>query len=577
MVKKPFESRIQDLVYNIDVGLGLRLVQIGLGTLVLLFLMMWYTASQFHGLKDRDAMDAAQLGHNLALQKRYVTQYVRPASMRFMREHSPAHDAAVESHPELIRPPVYPAMLAAGFTAFKGAFGAERRGGIFTPEQWIVIPMNHLFVILTGVLVFLTGKRLFSLKVALLGMVIFFLSRTVWNDSIEGAGLPVVYFLCAAAFYSAMIAAEAIRAELPWTRWILPFGLSAACCAVAVLTRYAAVLLVPGILLYLAFAFRRRAWLGLTVFLVIVAVGVSPWLARNKKVCGAFLGMAPYSALADSRLSEADDWERGLTFNATAGTVARTMMVKWKETLASYQREGLHQAGDGLLLLAFFLASCFFRFVRREVHLLRWALALSMLLILVTGGIFGDGVFRLLNVFWPFGILYGLAFFFLLLDRLQFQMRLINYAITGLVMLLSAMPLVFALMPPHPGVPYPPYFPPFIQHVTGLLEPTEVLCTDMPWATAWYGNRISIYLPLSIDEFYQINDFQLRKPIKGLYFTTLTRDKPYARVLRTGPYKTWFPILEGRIPSDFPLTQGFPLNNLDQLFLTDRARWTEKK
>ena len=26
-----------------------------------------------------------------------------------------------------------------------------------------------------------------------------------------------------------------------------------------------------------------------------------------------------------------------------------------------------------------------------------------------------------------------------------------------------------------------------------------------------------------------------------------------------------------------PLTQGFPLNNLDQLFLTDRPRWREKE
>ena len=95
----------------------------------------------------------------------------------------------------------------------------------------------------------------------------------------------------------------------------------------------------------------------------------------------------------------------------------------------------------------------------------------------------------------------------------------------------------------------------------------------MPWATAWYGNRTSLYLPASLDEFYEINDST--RHISGLYFTSLTRDKPYVRALLTGPYKSWFPILEGRIPNDFPLNQGFPLNNMDQLFLTDRTRWGE--
>ena len=79
--------------------------------------------------------------------------------------------------------------------------------------------------------------------------------------------------------------------------------------------------------------------------------------------------------------------------------------------------------------------------------------------------------------------------------------------------------------------------------------------------------------PATIDDFYEINDYTKR--ISGLYFTTITRDKAYVRDLLTGAERSWFPLLEGRIPSDFPLTQGFPLNNMDQLFLTDRVRWNK--
>ena len=200
---------------------------------------------------------------------------------------------------------------------------------------------------------------------------------------------------------------------------------------------------------------------------------------------------------------------------------------------------------------------------------------MSMLSLLVVAGVFGDGTFRLLCVCWPFVILYGFAFFFLLLDRLQFRVPLFNIALIALIVLLSAAPLVVAILPPRVGIPYPPYFPPFILHVSRLSRPEEVLCTDMPWATAWYGARKSVYLPPTLDEFYEFHDY--RRRVSGIYFTTITRDRPYIRTLKTGSYKSWFPILEGRMPNDFPFKDGFPLNNLDQLFLTDRPRWADRQ
>jgi len=150
-------------------------------------------------------------------------------------------------------------------------------------------------------------------------------------------------------------------------------------------------------------------------------------------------------------------------------------------------------------------------------------------------------------------------------------LRILNQGLTLLFVLLAALPLILTLAPARVGPPYPPYYPPFIKHVCNLIRPNELLCTDMPWATAWYGHRDSLQLPSNIDEFYAINDST--RHISGLYFTTITRDKQYVHELLTGPYRSWFPLLEGRIPGDFPLNQGFPLNNMDQVFLTDRTRW----
>ena len=81
-------------------------------------------------------------------------------------------------------------------------------------------------------------------------------------------------------------------------------------------------------------------------------------------------------------------------------------------------------------------------------------------------------------------------------------------------------------MPPHEGRPYPPYYPPYITMVSSeWMNDREVICTDMPWATAWYGNRISILLPKDLEQYYLINDY--KQYMSAIYFTTLTKNKPF--------------------------------------------------
>ena len=98
------------------------------------------------------------------------------------------------------------------------------------------------------------------------------------------------------------------------------------------------------------------------------------------------------------------------------------------------------------------------------------------------------------------------------------------------------------------------------------------MCTDMPWATAWYGDRVSILLPKDIDDFYEINDYH--QYISGMYITTITKNKPFVKQLLDGPEKSWLAVMSGRTPADFPLKQVVSLNRQDQIFLSDRNRWS---
>ena len=571
--KKPFAVKVQDLVYNVEVGMGLRIVQGVLYALMVGILMVGFTAKRFAGLKEAEAMDQAQLGRNLMEKHQLVTQNIRPAAMWYLIENSRQHAPQMERHPDIVNPPLYPALLSVGFLATRGAFAGEAIAGVFSPEQWIIVPFGHLCTILTGVFVFLLGRRLFDPRHAFWAMTAYYLSATVWELSVSGLNLSLLVLAAVGAWYFALAAVDRRQTPEASSGWIGLLLLSLLCAVAAVHTRYIGVVIAPAVALFIGLALRKQGGVLLAVgFLLLFALALVPWFTRNIIVSGGPLGLAPFLTLNGSKVFEGDTFERMLAPILTYDRVLHTLAGKWAHNFIKLYDDGLRGLGEGLLT-CLFLASFFFRFSKSTINLFRWSFGLSLLLFLGLAPLGSDTTQRALAMFWPLALIYGLAFFFVLLHRMQFQLRILNQGLTLLMVLLTALPLVMLMVPSRIGPPYPPYSPPFIKHVATMVRPSELVCTDMPWATAWYGHRDSLLLPLSMDEFYAINDNTRR--ISGLYFTTLTRDRAYVRELLTGPYRNWFPINEGRVPPDFPLTQYLPLNNMDQLFLTDRTRWGE--
>lgn len=577
---QPFESTLQDLVYSLDAGAGLHVVRTLLFVFFTISLVVVFTAREFRGFDSEGAMDAAQLGRNLARSHRYVTQSVTPLSIAQVSANTFDGDAKIDFHPELIRPPVYPALLAGTFMFFD-LIGVDlfptseyfQGMRIFPAEQWVIVPLNHFFVLLTGLMLYLLGRNLFSHKIGILGTLTYFMSAMVWKDSLQCEGLPVLTFFVISAVYFALLAVNRRRERRPMWNWMLFYLLSVGFSALAFLTNYAAVVVIPGIALYILLMGTRthRGFSVAFFYLLFVFLAVSPWLLRNYQVSGSPLGLAPHTALVDSARYPGDSLMRTLNPEFNLFSDLRMIRSRWAENFNEMYQNHLTTMGGGLLV-AFFAVAYFYRFVRVHVHNLRWGIGLSIVMFFVGAGYFGDRGMNLYHIFWPFVILYGLAFFSILLDRLDLSIDLYRTGLTGLVVGLTALPLLITIfMSPPPKDPYPPYYPRFAMKVCELLNPTEVICTDMPWATAWYGNRTSILLPSTLDEYYEINDY--RKYISGLYFTTITKNKPFVSDLLDGPEKTWFPIMMGKLPPDLPLKHGFQLNKNDQLFLTDSVRW----
>ncbi len=574
---RSFESTLHDIVYSIDTGTGLKIIRVTLYVLFLLIIVMLYTATQFRGLTSAESMDYAQLGRNISLNGGMVTKCVRPASMWKMASRNPGENAQIGNHPDLYHAPAYPMVLSAGFKLFE-LMGIDPfilgEGATSLPaEQWVIMPVNHLFSILTGWLVFALGKRLFSREIGFLGMTIYYLSDLVWKDSISGLNISMACFFVAASFYTMVVSTLNRRDRKSLFSWVFPFVLSVIFSAIAILTRYIAIAAVPGIVLYawlMGGRFRGGTRFAL-VFIVLSLLMVSPWLYRNYKVSGNPLGMAAHTALAETARYPDNSFDRQLHPEFTASEVSAQLKTKWVLNYSDRYDSVIPGLGGGILM-GLFITTFFYRFVRPQVNYLRWGLALSLLLMIFIAGFFAESSINMIHVFWPFIVLYGLAFFYILIDRLDLGVRIYIIGLKCLIVVLSILPLLLTIAPPHATPPYPPYYPPIISQVSGMLNEREVMCTDMPWATAWYGDRVSILLPKDIDAFYEINDY--KQYISGMYITTITKNKPFVKQLLDGPEKSWLPVISGRTPPDFPLKQGVSLNRQDQLFLSDRNRWS---
>jgi hypothetical protein len=354
---------------------------------------------------------------------------------------------------------------------------------------------------------------------------------------------------------------------------VFPFVLSIGFAAAAVLTRYIALAAVPGIALFawlMAGRFRGGTRYAI-VFIGLVMIMISPWLYRNHALTGNPFGLAGHTALAETSRYPDKSFERQLHPEFTAAQVMNAAKEKWVVNYSDKHKTTLPGLGGGMLM-ALFATTFFYRFVRPQVNHLRWGLGLALLLMLLIAGFFSGSSIAAIHAFWPFVILYGLAFYYILIDRLDLGVRIYVISMKCLIVVLALIPLIMTILPPHAKPPYPPYYPPHISMVSGWLNEREVMVTDMPWATAWYGDRISILLPRDIDDFYEINDY--KQYISGLYITTITKNKPFVKQLLDGPEKSWLPVISGRTPPDFPLKQGLSLNRQDQIFLSDRNRWS---
>jgi 4-amino-4-deoxy-L-arabinose transferase-like glycosyltransferase len=598
---------IQSTLQAVEVGKGQILVRIIPLLAALLVVGGAYDVMVFHGLNDSQSMDNAQLARQIVRGRGYTTEFLRPQALTQLRDYATSKNLQAGKTANLFPPdrfpagvprilpdtynaPGYPCLLATFFffthPEFDQVPSAMSSTRVYAGERLIPV-LNQILMILTALLVFALGRRLFDDRVAWISLIAFLGTDLIWHFTLTALSTSFLMFLVTAMLMCVLeiiCVGEACfenedRSFGPAWGW----GLAAAVLlGAACLTRLDLVILLVPLFFFLMVMPRASFILGAVISLVVIGM-VVPWFVRMNNISGDPLGsnlplllygQGEYAGNQIFCMSSIPSYEHIFKYATT------------KETSGFlYQfQHGWNLLGSNPLVFLFG-ASILHQFKRRRTRLFHWMI-FCCAIVLIAANNLGSAApdivsgWNVLVLLFPCMLVMGTAFFFILLDRLNVQIMLLNSMIVTAAVVFILMPLTLTLL--NPGAPYyafPPYWPPLIKAFSQFAQPEEWVTTDMPWATAWYGDRASLWMPDSIADFENLNKNVC--PTGLLLLTPVSWAEPVS-TFTSGEYKDWagFISFSGDFlpPADFPLTvhSMTPAGGPDYAVWSDRPRWQER-
>ncbi|MEM1060366.1 MAG: hypothetical protein AAGK14_14075 [Verrucomicrobiota bacterium] len=574
---------IHELVNSLEKGLGKKVILTATVLAAAAFVGFLSYLFEFGGFEDSASMDNGQLARSLAEGRGYTTSIVRPNTLAQLRRHytqqgRPAKDVNIQRFPEVSRAPAYPMALSLLYRLPFIAFDQEptdilKQG--YWPEFFTTV-FNQLIIAATALILLVLGVRMFDWRVGWTTVVIFIGTSLIWQFSLTALPTNLLFFLMAALFLcleEAIVADETDRAVRVWL--LLPA--SSVFMALVIYTQYYLAWLLIPYGLFLLVAFRYRLFPAIVAMLLALVL-VAPWGYFLYEKTGNPVGSNLQLVLTQVG-EEQVDVEKNY-FMVQGGRV-RLLLRKIMEG-AGYSIENVYRLAGSSVAVVLYVVSFLHAFRRRRVLLLR-LLILGFLAFSIFGAVLFDPTplpLSELNAFAPYISLmamYGTAMFFILLDRTGIHLRMVRYLILTVFLLVNVAPLAVKLLPPNnTQMRYPPYHPPMLRYIQRAVEPNELLMTDMPWATAWYTNRVSLLKPKTLQQFYDIHEGHY--PVKAMLLTPITWEASLLEIDK-GKLEDWSVLIKREgIPEKFPLIfpVALPPNEDEYLFFSDENRWQSR-
>jgi 4-amino-4-deoxy-L-arabinose transferase-like glycosyltransferase len=581
------DVQVQSAVHSLDQGRFAFLIRAGMFSVLIIGLSLLYLLIQFKGLGTPTAMDQAQIARNLAEGKGFTTRYIRPIALGMMQERQGENTQVdLKAFPDFYHAPLNPWInsFVVGFVKSDKRMAATDL--VYSGDR-IIAGLGIVFFILSVAVWYFVLSRLFDTKLALFACAAVLLTDLLWDFSLSGLPQMLVLLLFSLTMLATLLAMEAHQKEQlgMMIGWLIASGIGM---GLMTLAHGLAVWIFIGWLIFAGIYFRPRglaALASLAAFLLVIA----PWMVRNYQVCGNPLGLAVYDAFFPGTAE--DTYARNLQVNiGGSGTSlqgkVRSGVILQAEKIAAF-------LGMNVVAGAFFVA-LFHPFRSRKAFMFKWCILLMWVCAVVGMALYHPAAPVSANqlhiLFIPLFIGFGMAFLFVLWNRLELGSPLLRIVFICVMLFVCAIPLALRLTSgrPQPSVQWPPYVPPFIAVLGEWFTEDETICSDMPWAVAWYAQRYSLLMPASMKIFNNIHDYGITKqPLRGLYLTPVSGNERFMSDIVKGRYREWAPvylswagIFRGQKPqlAGFPLTSFYPLPVEGEcIIFADRERWLQPR
>jgi len=587
------ENWVQNVIHKLEEGGGAKWVRrflVWAFVAVIIGLWLYGEKPDFKGLSHELAMEQAQISREIARGHGFTTKFIRPAALHQFRQNTGRFD--LEHTPDTYHAPLNPLINAPFLKLVEDSWKISPKDIVSVPDR-VLVGIQFFWMILGWIFSYLTMVRLFDKRLAVFGVWMLILCQTFWDFAVSGLPQNLLFALFAGAIYCLVRAVENRVAEKPTWRWLLGcavlFGLLALAHA---LTLWIA----GGALIFIALYFPPR-WLSASLFAGVILLCYTPWMVRNARVCGNPVGLGWYAGLAEIKGTENAIMR---SMEPPFSKVSPRFFRNKVQTKVTAQFYHILEYLGGIIVAPVFFIALLHLFKRRETGVFRWALLLMWLGALLGAAVFGLGgkpqgqpfappveANDLHVLFIPMFTAYGLAFVLVLWSRVGISVPLVRAAFIGVLFLLSSIRFlttsVELIGDPKGRVQWPPYVPPYIALLGDWTTDREVIASDMPWAVAWYADRKSLWLPITVQDFVDLNDYnRLNGKVVGLYLTPISGNRTYIGDIIMGDYEAWALFITRQIigPAlrDFPLREvtAMPLENQCILY-ADRNRWSPRE
>lgn len=492
--------------------------------LLLIALTFFNLMITFRGLSSPQAMDQAQIAREFSRGNGFSTKNIAPLTYAEAKKAAGDSTPSFVNFPDTYHAPLNPLINALVFKAI-GAdkadawqLNAQAKQYIF-PLDRVVATVCTCFFLGAILVTYLLVARIFDGKIAGVTAVLMLFSQTYWDYSMSGLPQMLLLFLFSLAAYFTYRAIENTNEGKPSMMHALVAGVFYTLMA---LTHWLAVWIALGYIIYAALAYRPRGIMGIGTLLLLLVASAYPMI-RAVQVIGSPLGSA-YYALWNGLAGQTESLVMR-SFDSSEHPLSTQFLI------LSILRNTINQSLNlipylaGLVVAPLFFMALLHPFKRANIAQFRWAILIMWLCAAFGMSLYGldprtdiqPNQIHLL--FAPLMAAYGLAMLSIMWSKLSAvnevpMLRNLHHIV---VVLVCASPLLLALPQQlrvgmslrqsggYPWWPTKPYFAPALNvDLKKATQPNSIIVSDQPWAVAWYADRVSLWLPTSIETFERL-------------------------------------------------------------------------